>query len=128
MQPVRDGGIPGDHSTGLELKLTFKDGGAFDFHSTFEQLREQLHQARQIARDQEPRDEVILEQLPAYDPAPPESGEPQPPAISAFERMAITPTATTNTSTVAPPTGLSPGYSGAPPGYEESTNGDLNYR
>lgn len=121
MQPVRDGGIPGDHSTGLELKLTFKDGGAYDFHSTFEQLREQLHQARQIARDQEPRDEVILEQLPAYDAAIPEPAEVPTTAISASERMAVPATATVNASTVSPFAGVPPGYAEAPPDYEEST-------
>lgn len=33
----------------MELKLTFKDGGAFDFHTKYEQVRERLLQAVEVA-------------------------------------------------------------------------------
>jgi hypothetical protein len=33
------------------LKMTFKDGGAFDFHSTFERIKERLQQAVDVARE-----------------------------------------------------------------------------
>ena len=34
----------------MELKLTFKDGGAFDFHSNYERIRERLQQAVAVSR------------------------------------------------------------------------------
>lgn len=33
----------------MELKLTFKDGGAFDFHTAYERVRERLLQAAEVA-------------------------------------------------------------------------------
>ena len=44
------GGIPPQHAA-LELKLTFKDGGAFDFHTSFERIKERLQQAVEVARE-----------------------------------------------------------------------------
>ena len=34
----------------VEIKLTFKDGGAFDFHTKFEQVKERLQQAVEVSR------------------------------------------------------------------------------
>lgn len=50
VQPVSGGGIPPQHAA-LELKITFKDGGAFDFHTNFERLKERLQQAVEVARE-----------------------------------------------------------------------------
>lgn len=64
----------------IELKLTFKDGGAYDFHAKYELLRERLQQAveassanmggegsrRRSAGMAAPAEAVHLEQLPAY--------------------------------------------------------------
>jgi hypothetical protein len=55
--------------------LTFKDGGAFDFHTVFEQIKERVHDAYTAARENGQRGaaalaDVHLEQLPAYEPAP----------------------------------------------------------
>jgi hypothetical protein len=50
VQPVPGGNIPPEHAA-LELKMTFKDGGAFDFHSTFERIKERLQQAVEVARE-----------------------------------------------------------------------------
>ncbi|KAF2842077.1 hypothetical protein M501DRAFT_998313 [Patellaria atrata CBS 101060] len=50
VQPVAGGGIPPQHPA-LELKMTFKDGGAFDFHTAFERIKERLQQAVEIARE-----------------------------------------------------------------------------
>lgn len=50
LQPVAGGGIPPQHAA-LELKMTFKDGGAFDFHSKFERIKERLQQAVEMARE-----------------------------------------------------------------------------
>ncbi|KAI9673199.1 MAG: hypothetical protein M1817_003062 [Caeruleum heppii] len=49
LQPVPAGGIPPVHSV-LELKMVFKEGGAFDFHSQFERIKERLQQAVEAAR------------------------------------------------------------------------------
>jgi hypothetical protein len=48
VQPVPGGNIPNSHH--VELKLTFKDGGAPDFHSNFERIKERLQQAVDVAR------------------------------------------------------------------------------
>lgn len=50
VQCVPGGNIPPDHPA-VELKMTFKDGGAFDFHSTFERIKERLQQAVDVARE-----------------------------------------------------------------------------
>lgn len=50
VQPVPGGHIPSTESA-LELKMTFKDGGAFDFHSIFERIKERLQQAVEAARE-----------------------------------------------------------------------------
>ena len=80
VKPVAGGGIPSNLPI-VELKLTFKDGGAFDYHTVYEQIRERLHQALSVARDHghgigsigalsaAELAQVNLEQLPAYEPA-----------------------------------------------------------
>jgi hypothetical protein len=50
IQPVQGGGIPPQH-TELDLVMEFKEGGAFDFASTFERLKERLRQAVEVARE-----------------------------------------------------------------------------
>ncbi|KAF1998280.1 hypothetical protein P154DRAFT_261630 [Amniculicola lignicola CBS 123094] len=50
VQPVYGGGIPPQFSE-LELTMEFKEGGAFDFSSTFERLKERLRQAVDVARE-----------------------------------------------------------------------------
>jgi len=49
VRPVQGGGLPSSQSA-LELKLTFKDGGAYDFQSRYERVRERLQQAVEVAR------------------------------------------------------------------------------
>jgi hypothetical protein len=87
VQTVPGGNIPPEHPA-VELKLTFKDGGAFDFHTTFERIKERLQQAVEVARDNGQLvgdgtesnagrgggaldlinlDSVHLDELPAYD-------------------------------------------------------------
>jgi WW domain-binding protein 2 len=71
LKPVTGGGIPAVHAY-VEIKLTFKDGGAFDFHSCFERIRDQQAQALEVARDsgRDVRDalgDVHGEDLPAYE-------------------------------------------------------------
>lgn len=50
MQPVPGGGLPPTQAL-LELKMIFKDGGAFDLQARFEQIRERLRQAIDLARE-----------------------------------------------------------------------------
>lgn len=69
LQPVRDGGIPIPSTGVVELKLTFKDGGAFDFHSKFEQLKEraqQIQETSSLAEGNAGGAALDLEDLPVY--------------------------------------------------------------
>lgn len=86
LQPVTGGGIPPHHAF-VEMKMIFKEGGAFDFASTFERLKENLVQALDVARESGlPRGADIsaadLEQLPAYE----EIGVAPPAAVSALQQ------------------------------------------
>lgn len=69
LKPVTGGGIPAQHAF-VEIKMVFKEGGAFDFHSTYERIRDSLIHAMENARDSgsemDPSN-VHLDQLPAYD-------------------------------------------------------------
>jgi hypothetical protein len=50
--------------------MTFREGGAFDHHTIFEQIKERLWNAVQVAReDGREVAPVDLEQLPRYEPA-----------------------------------------------------------
>lgn len=57
----------------MQIKVTFKEGGAFDFHTNFERIRERLEQAVENmgegARGLRAVDlsAVHLEELPAYE-------------------------------------------------------------
>lgn len=78
LQPVTGGGIPPHHAF-VEIKMTFKEGGAFDFHSTYERIKESLSQAIELARESGQvignsgqmagvdLSTVNLDQLPAYE-------------------------------------------------------------
>jgi WW domain-binding protein 2 len=77
VRPVAGGNIPPQHPV-VELKMIFREGGAFDYHTVFEQIKERLYNAVSLAResgrnvgsigDVDLRN-VHLEQLPAYEPA-----------------------------------------------------------
>lgn len=70
VQPVPGGNMFGDN--GVELKVTFKDGGAPTFQSTFEQVKERLQQVVEVARERNgagagvDMSDVHLDQLPSY--------------------------------------------------------------
>lgn len=75
VQPVPSGGIP-SHLPAIEARLTFKDGGAYEFHDRFCRVKERLAQvleARQLSGAAVGRgagmaaESVDLEQLPAYE-------------------------------------------------------------
>lgn len=71
LKPVNGGNIPAHHAY-VKLSMTFKDGGAFDFASTYERIKETAAQAVEVAREsgrqQGPNlSDINLEQLPAYE-------------------------------------------------------------
>jgi hypothetical protein len=66
IKPVSQGGIPPDIPR-VELKLTFKDGGHNEFRQKFEELKERLHQVRELERETGQRLNIPDEQLPAYE-------------------------------------------------------------
>ncbi|CAG8904907.1 unnamed protein product [Penicillium egyptiacum] len=78
-QPVSGGGIS-PSLPAVQLKVTFKEGGAFDFHTNFERIRERLEQAVENTshgtRGHQNVDlsAVHLEELPAYE-APPDASQ-----------------------------------------------------
>lgn len=100
MQPVSGGGLP-PVASAIELKLVFKDGGAFDFYTIFERVKERFLQALENARASGRVAEggtmgaVHLEDLPAYE---------EPPAVGGDASGLV---------------GTDTSYGGAPPGYEE---------
>jgi hypothetical protein len=90
--PVAGGGIPPQHPY-VEIKMTFRDGGAYDFHTKFVNIKETLSQQIEVAREsgrmvgQDVNVDLFnvhLEQLPAYEesggtpPSQPEIGRPIP--------------------------------------------------
>jgi hypothetical protein len=129
---VQGGGIPAAHAV-VEIRLTFREGGAFDFHSTFEQIKERLYQAYSVARESgqgagTDLSNVHLEQLPPYEPAQeaePEREEPvilSPIPIRPGERESRMPdTGGIGEISPSPSAGpLAPAPSDPPPGYEEA--------
>jgi hypothetical protein len=79
LQPVPNGNLPSSHAK-IEVKLVFNEGGAADFHSNFERIKERLQQAVEAARDGASgaghgigslagvnMDAVHLDQLPTYE-------------------------------------------------------------
>lgn len=134
--PVPGGGIPQPERL-VSLKLTFKEGGAFDFSTTYERMKETLAQAMDTARaGGRPGNgggglDVDLEQLPAYEElggvarAPVQIQRPTPVGANGAHR----PAPPANNGVV----GLGPGPSSAaaptpdepPPGYEEVLQGSV---
>ncbi|KAI9814609.1 MAG: hypothetical protein M1827_003165 [Pycnora praestabilis] len=148
LQPTSGGGIPPTHAI-VELKMTFKEGGAFDFHSNFERINERLHQAVDMAREsgQTINDgieqggmgggamagvnmaAVHLDELPAYEApsaAPPLAPMPAPrPRASpqsqapAFNDGGFPPMPNTARGTIRPSNSVVNPPNEPPPGYEE---------
>ena len=125
-RPVAEGGIPSQHPI-VELKLTFREGGAFDFHTVFEQIKERLYQAHTVARENGQRSniDVDLEQLPAYEPAREVADESDGPTI--VSPVPIRPqqrngsiAGVPNSTDAAPPPPPAVAPDEPPPGYEEA--------
>jgi WW domain-binding protein 2 len=131
VQPVSGGNIPQSHH--VELKLTFKDGGAPDFHSNFERIKERLQQAVDVARADNSggrgqsgglngvnMSTVHLDQLPSYadsgrDRMAPATDESAPNLMDEPEQTPQRPQGDTQTSEQNPGPPRD-----APPGYEET--------
>lgn len=126
VRPVAGGGIPASIQV-VELKISFKEGGAFDFHSNFERIKDRLGQAVEQARDQGSSaasqattgrgvdfTHVHLDELPAYDGArnPAPAGNNQQQQSNAATQASTAERAGGNMDFAPPP--MEP-----PPGYEE---------
>ncbi|TQS36057.1 hypothetical protein Golomagni_03502 [Golovinomyces magnicellulatus] len=126
---VPGGGIPTSHPF-VELKLTFQDGGAFDFHSIFEQIKERLSQARYVAQETTSYGagltNIDLEPLPAYKPASEIGGNEEIEMSPPYQRVEAVAHGTTGHIFESRQT--HPDTSEAPPEYEEthSQAGDLD--
>lgn len=127
VKPVAGGGIPPSHAY-LQLKLTFKDGGAFDFHSGFERIKERLQQALEQSQEngsmRSPVDLSLihLDELPAYEAPAQQTETTSSPAFSPVDphdrNQQISNEVSNNTySTESNPADTNP--TEPPPGYEE---------
>jgi hypothetical protein len=143
LQPVPDGGIPTPNGGVVELKFTFKDGGAFDFHSSYDRVRERLQQVMgSLGADSSHAAgssavlnnanlaAVNLDELPAYQE---ESSGPLLSPVSAVNQASIpvlhsaasgnTDSGPVRPSAPAPGAPVEP-----PPAYEEALGGDAQSR
>ncbi|KAL8949257.1 MAG: hypothetical protein Q9222_004613 [Ikaeria aurantiellina] len=142
LKPVSGGGIPAHHAY-VKLSMTFKDGGAFDFATIYERIKETMSQAIEVARESGRQtqgsdlSDVNLEQLPAYEEVGTTVSVSAPPPIQ--QPIPISPTASAQGSSrdsgimlssddernpKPPPVAASqqqyPPPDGPPPGYEEA--------
>lgn len=107
VHPVSGGGIPASLQA-VQLKITFKEGGAFDFHTNFERIKERLRDAVENTHRGSRGSRAVnlasvhLDELPAYEGS---RNDPVPPAVSESRRG-------------PQEAGTEP--SGPPPGYEEA--------
>ena len=125
VKPVPGGGIPADHPA-VELKMTFREGGAFDFHTCFEGIKERLHMARERERESGRGIgmglgvDINTDQLPAYEAAA-DVGEDdgRPPTFSGSQEAEISSVQGPN-SGHSPDENHPPTPDEPPPGYEEA--------
>ncbi|CAD0014546.1 unnamed protein product [Aureobasidium pullulans] len=118
-QPVQGGGIP-THIPALELKFSFKDGGAYDFHTGYERVKERLQQQVDVARQSDALAavdvaNVHLDDLPAYEETGSTIPMPQPHAQPV--PLSATTQATRSPESHAPEVFTPPAE--PPPGYEQ---------
>lgn len=128
MQPVLGGNLP-TSSTGIELTLTFKEGGAPDFHSNFERIKERLQEALAASGHPQGRDgfltavnmdTVHLDQLPTYEASGQDRVADEPSPI--FQPIPVRPQ---GQNLPPPQTVARDPPSDAPPGYEEAQQQSL---
>lgn len=138
LQPVPGGNLPSSHAK-IEVKLVFNEGGAPDFHSNLERIKERLQQAVEAARDggsgsgpgigslaDVNMDAVHLDQLPTYEASGQDPIAPVSPG-SMLEEAPVVPAGAGVLSEEGaaedwprrPPTTVEPPNE-PPPGYEET--------
>ena len=119
MQPVPGGNVPPPHSA-LELKMTFKDGGAFDFHTSYERVKERLQQIVEVQRETGDMEvgNVHLDDLPRYEEHQQAVSAGAPPVVSAAPQSPTSVQSSPLQETFSPP-------AGPPPGYEEVQRGSI---
>jgi WW domain-binding protein 2 len=129
LQPVPGGNIPSAQAA-IEVKLTFKEGGAPDFHSNFERIKERLQQVVSDARESNLTgssqgnvfsdanlDNVHLDELPSYQDSGHDRVAPVGTQTEAVSPVIVSPTPI-RPSRPAQTTPQPP--NDAPPGYEET--------
>ena len=94
LKTVPGGGINARHGF-VEVKFTFKEGGAYDFANAYEKVKEQVVQQREMANEigAVGTGDVTLEPLPVYE-ARDSSGRSQEPARASapvYERREVGP-------------------------------------
>ncbi len=127
----------------IEIKLTFKDGGAYDFHTNFERIKERFLQAMEAARDGHGTganssqgvaggpiaglnmDAVHLDELPTYqdsgrDELAPQPAPPQPRQRPPVQQEDPVPSFEEVVQGRTPPQRAGAPPTDAPPGYEET--------
>lgn len=125
VRPASNGGIPPQHSY-VEVKLTFKEGGAYDFHRIFEEIKERTAHAAETARAQgrtADLSDVPLEQLPAYAVSVSAAGADALSGSGAAPARGDLLAADTNASSHA--ARPSPAPEEPPPGYEEAQSASV---
>lgn len=121
--------------------MTFKEGGAFDFHTNFERIRERFHQAMEAARDSDVTgstsnrgsgpmagvnmDAVHLDELPTYqdsghDALAPQPAPPERPLRAPVQQEDPAPSFEEVVEGRAPAQRQTAPPTDAPPGYEET--------
>ena len=135
LQPVPGGNIPPTQAA-IELKLTFKEGGAPDFHSNFERIKERLQQVVATARESNHPGQrqdgflgsvnlgnVHLDQLPSYQDSGRDMMAPNQSTGSgnvADSHEGTSPEIMTEPRRSGSPAPTHQSPSDAPPGYEET--------
>jgi WW domain-binding protein 2 len=138
VEPASGGGLPRGQSQ-IVMSLKFKDGGAYEFHSAFERIRDRLHQVMVAAEVDRPANNrsaaaissmpavnlsaVHLDELPTYEASGRDQMAPQPEpptqlSIPQPRAAATAPEAMADGQ--APAQGMSSLPMDAPPGYEEA--------
>ncbi|KAI9798530.1 MAG: hypothetical protein M1825_005335 [Sarcosagium campestre] len=137
LQPVPDGGIPARQLA--HVKIVFREGGAFDFHTTFEGIKERLRQVVRAAHesgrisDSAVLEAAHLEQLPAYSDAtnsrpapgltgqsPQDSGRSTTTSASIDSKPPVESAPSSGCSVANPTVHVHPVPDGPPPDYEEA--------
>ncbi|KAL8760645.1 MAG: hypothetical protein Q9184_003182 [Pyrenodesmia sp. 2 TL-2023] len=138
LTPVSGGNIPAHHAY-VKISMTFKEGGAFEFASTYERIKETITQAVEVAREsggQQGPDlsDINLEQLPAYEEVgttvssapPPPLHQPSPIAPRGSGRVLSSEVDENPKQPAAPSSNQQyPPPDEPPPGYEEAQQNSI---